>query len=109
MRHDRVGSQPRTQSDGRFRFGYAKSGRSATATAAAAEPETVQDSVDDTGRVHGVLDGQRRALDTVQHHIQHHRQVLRRVQLRHRHHVHHIHDRVRASGRAGVVGPRPTG
>lgn len=107
--------------DGRFRFGDAESGRTATAghgdhrtddggpTAATAEPEAVQVPVDNTVRVHGVLDGQRGALDSVQHHIQHHRQVLRRVQLRHRHHVHHIHDRVRAAGHTGVVGSRPTG
>lgn len=65
--------------------------------------------MDNTSGVHGILDGKRRALDTVQHHIQHHVEVLRRVQFRHRHHVHHIHDRVRSSGRAGVVGSRPTG
>lgn len=60
--------------------------------------------MDNSGRVHAVLHGQRRALDTVQHHIKHHGEVLRRVKLRHRHHVHHIHDRVRASGRTGVLG-----
>lgn len=65
--------------------------------------------MDNTGRVHAVLNGQRRALDTVQHHIQHHGEVLRRVELRHRYHVHHIHDRVRAPGRTRVLGPRPTG
>lgn len=65
--------------------------------------------MDNTGRVHDVLDGQRHPLDTVQHHIQHHDEVLRRVQLRHRHYVHHIHDRIRAAGRTGGVGSRPTG
>lgn len=65
--------------------------------------------MDHTGRLHGLLDGERCALDTVQHHIQHRGQVLRRVQFRHRHHVDHLHDRIRASGRTCVVGSRPTG
>lgn len=102
-----------TDDDDRFRFGHtAGGGRRLTAVGRAqraTEPETVQGPVDDAGRVHGVLDGQRRPLDTVQHHIQHHGQVLRRVQLRRGHHVHHIHDRVRAPGHTGVLGARPAG
>lgn len=65
--------------------------------------------MDSAGRVHDVLHGERRALDTVQHHIEHHGQVLRRVQFRDRHHVHHIHDRVRPFGGAGFMGSRPNG
>jgi len=107
---------PRTIAD-LFRFGHATSApgrrpagrRQRPRRDGPTEPETVQGPVDDTGRVHVVLDGQRRPLDTVQHHIEHHGQVLRRVQLRHRHHVHNLHDRVRAARHTGVVGARPTG